>query len=689
MALIRWWPTPSIILIDARQSLGEIVALGVAAPGRWIIIERHEPWRAQPYFYAFVLDELQDVLRRRPQARTLTALEALDLHETGESRTVPAGATSTDEPAANDPAYPSAGRVVTLGAGGRPVEIGQLFEARRGARRAAPPPPAAEPEPTLGPLRGPTPAPAAPSPAPPPPSDEATVSGQAATPPVPARVDVMLSAQGPQEIAIGQEDLVDVRIELAAAATPLAHAVPASIAVADPITVILSVEPGRLKIVGPRSVRLDPPSEDRPSITSFQLQGLAPGRSRIAVMFRQGASDLGTIAFDTTVVTASAQPGRTRAEATALPRDERDDDDVLVLLVDEEKIGDTIQYRYRVYSKALGLNFNEFMSEPVKPVAGGAAAATLDYVESIHRRIVERVLAQPDDLRDFDVELEGLGLDLCRQLFSADFVRKLWERRGDIGTVQITSWEPYIPWEMLRLRHPDTQEVDDRFLGEYGLVRAYSGNTRPRVLHVATWRYLIGEYPHGTLSKVAAEEPYLTRKLPASVKREPIELTPSGLLTALAQGDFDVLHISCHGHTDMNEGQRTELLISDRDSPGGKVAVTVSATTVAARARLAARTPLVFLNACETGRQTASLTRWGGWSRTFFEAGAGAFVGTSWSVHDKPAARFAEAFYEALRGGQSLAEAAVAGRKAAKQVGGASWLAYVVYGNPNARVQTD
>src|SRR5262245_34140623 len=220
MALIRWWPTPSIVLVDVRQSLGEIVALGVAAPGRWIVIERHEPWRAQPYFYAFVLDELQDVLRRRPQARTLTALEALDLHETGESRPVPSGATSTDEPAATDPAYPSAARVVTLGDNGRPVEIGQLFEARRGARRAAPPAPAVEPEPTLGPLRGPTPAPAAPSPAPPPPSDEATVSGQAASTPAPARVDAMLSAQGPQEIAVGAEDLVDVRIELAATATP-------------------------------------------------------------------------------------------------------------------------------------------------------------------------------------------------------------------------------------------------------------------------------------------------------------------------------------------------------------------------------------------------------------------------------------------------------------------------------------
>jgi hypothetical protein len=36
-----------------------------------------------------------------------------------------------------------------------------------------------------------------------------------------------------------------------------------------------------------------------------------------------------------------------------------------------------------------------------------------------------------------------------------------------------------------------------------------------------------------------------------------------------------------------------------------------------------------------------------------------------------------------------LAEAAVVGRQAARKVGGASWLAYVVYGNPTARVEAD
>jgi hypothetical protein len=686
MAVIVWSTERRIVVVDVHKLLADVVTLGARAPESWIVLERHAPGRAHPFFYAYLLDELQEVLRARPHVRALPALEALELHETLESRSVPAGTTSTETPDGIDPAYPSAARVVALGAAGQPVEIGQVRESYRGPRRKAADRPDVF-EDFLGAARGPATA-TVPAPAPPPAGSTLDSIEPAAGTPAAERVDATLSAQGPEEIAVGEEDLVDVRIELAAGAAPLAHAVPAAIGPTEPITVILSVEPGRLEVVGPRLFKLKPPAEEAPSTTSFQVRALAEGRSRIAVMFRQGASDLGTIAFATSVVTGRPRAGKAGANATALPRDERDDD-VLVLLVDEEKAGDTIQFRYRVYSRALELNFNEFLSNPVKPVAGGAAAATVDYVESIHRQIVDRVLVDRRDLSDFDAELEGLGVDLCRQLFSADFVRKLWDRRADIAAVQVTSWEPYIPWELVRLQHPDTRDVDARFLGEYGLVRAYSGNTPPKVLRGASWRYLIGEYPEGSLPKVAGEEPYLTEKLPENIRRAPIEPTPSALLGALAQGDFDVIHISCHGRTDAHDGQRTELLVGDRKTVDGVVPVTVSAATVAARARLAARAPLVFLNACETGRQTALLTRWGGWSRTFFDAGAGAFVGTSWSVHDKPAARFAEAFYDALRGGKTLAESAVAGRQAARKVGGASWLAYVVYGNPTARVEAD
>jgi hypothetical protein len=69
----------------------------------------------------------------------------------------------------------------------------------------------------------------------------------------------------------------------------------------------------------------------------------------------------------------------------------------------------------------------------------------------------------------------------------------------------------------------------------------------------------------------------------------------------------------------------------------------------------------------------------------FLRKGAGAFVGASWAVRDKPAAVFSTTFYNAMLGGKTLAEAATAARAAAKAMGDASWLAFKVYGHPRAR----
>jgi len=112
---------------------------------------------------------------------------------------------------------------------------------------------------------------------------------------------------------------------------------------------------------------------------------------------------------------------------------------------------------------------------------------------------------------------------------------------------------------------------------------------------------------------------------------------------------------------------------------------TIDATTVRSEARLDARHPIVFLNACESGRLGRSLTAWSGWPRTFWDAGAGAFIGTSWPVRDVPARAFCDAFYGSLLNGDTLASAASAGRAAAKAKGDATWLAYKVYGRPAAR----
>ena len=100
---------------------------------------------------------------------------------------------------------------------------------------------------------------------------------------------------------------------------------------------------------------------------------------------------------------------------------------------------------------------------------------------------------------------------------------------------------------------------------------------------------------------------------------------------------------------------------------------------------LAVTNPLVFINACRSAGEVPEYTRLMGWASQFMAAGAGAFAGTLWAVRSATACAFAEAFYDALLAGQALGHAARAARKAtAADAADPTWLAYAVYGDPEA-----
>ena len=95
---------------------------------------------------------------------------------------------------------------------------------------------------------------------------------------------------------------------------------------------------------------------------------------------------------------------------------------------------------------------------------------------------------------------------------------------------------------------------------------------------------------------------------------------------------------------------------------------------------------MVVLNACQVGRQDYQLTGIGGFAVSFLRRGAGAFVGTLWSVVDETARTFTETFYQTLLENKTTAEAALAARERARQANDATWLAYVVYADPYAKL---
>lgn len=132
------------------------------------------------------------------------------------------------------------------------------------------------------------------------------------------------------------------------------------------------------------------------------------------------------------------------------------------------------------------------------------------------------------------------------------------------------------------------------------------------------------------------------------------------------------------------------LLIDGRKVDGNFTTEFLSATTVAENAKLSSADgagPLVVLNACQGGIGGEQLSSLGGFARAFLEAGAQAFVACLWSVKQQPSRVFVEALYEQLLAGSTLVQAVTSARDAARTgEDSASWLAYAVYGRPDAKL---
>ena len=177
----------------------------------------------------------------------------------------------------------------------------------------------------------------------------------------------------------------------------------------------------------------------------------------------------------------------------------------------------------------------------------------------------------------------------------------------------------------------------------------------------------------------------------ASVERDAIlELVRNGrkvtqiganffeLQDALASGEYDAWHFTGHGAHRTLDPNKAVMLLEKKNQ-------TFTPDNLAGKVRNLGRVrPIVFLNACQSGRSGMSLTGIGGWAREFLNAGAGAFIGTYWSVSDPSACKFAIAVYSRLLAGESVGKAIRGARTAIRDSGNPTWLAYTVFADPMA-----
>ena len=202
----------------------------------------------------------------------------------------------------------------------------------------------------------------------------------------------------------------------------------------------------------------------------------------------------------------------------------------------------------------------------------------------------------------------------------------------EIGSIQITSEEGSIPWELMR---PD--DGDGRPLGvRYPIARWFTGPDPLRATgkpaadaRVAAPR---NSPPPEPLPMAQAEAALVCEKLAG---RE-LKATSAVVIEEQLRGwTGTVLHFVCHG------GEQKLRL----DGSATLTARQVTGMREALRSTWRESAPIVFLNACKTGQAVPTLIGPGGLSRSWTKVGAGAVIAPLWSVRDEIAHEVADYFY--------------------------------------------
>ena len=252
----------------------------------------------------------------------------------------------------------------------------------------------------------------------------------------------------------------------------------------------------------------------------------------------------------------------------------------------------------------------------------------------------------------------------------------------------VTSDEPWIPWEMVRPFERDRGRtvINDPPLCElFRLTRWLSGGGAPNRLTVKRGVVVA---PKDNLQSVQAEIDYFKQLGQRGGNGQwtvPL-VTASDVRKEMDAGVSQVFHFSCHGNFQYDDADESRLKLEDDFLKPSNIRFDPNLA-------LWQSAPLVFLNACHAGRVGMTVTRLGGWAECFIQAGASAFVGSLWEINDSLAARFAREFYDRLWGlsgqpAQAVGEAFYGARMAIKAEDPANptWLAYVLYGDPNGRI---
>lgn len=389
----------------------------------------------------------------------------------------------------------------------------------------------------------------------------------------------------------------------------------------------------------------------------FRTSTAALGRARVTAW--AGGTFLAELTFEISIADRSQETG-TAPKTAQLPP----------LAPHEGEVTLQVRREDRRYSFQLLSASHLFDPVLVDSLAPGPDVATEAAIATLRRLAAGNSGYTPGNARRW---LKNTGIALWNGLVPEAVRDQFWQLRSHVTSFTIATGTDSVPWELL---YPKADSGDEGFLIEqFPVTRRVYNQGRADRISLGTPRFVV---PAGGPGNGADEAIAIHRILGAG--REPsiiTELTP--LLDLLEAKNPGLLHFACHNNYRSDAGGSSIAM------PGGDFVPTFLETAKADKS-LASSHPLVFINACRSAGETPHYTSMMGFAQHFLAAGAGAFVGTLWDVRSGSALAFAEEFYRRLAEGESLGSAAWQTRRAASTADDdPTWLAYTVYGDPQAK----
>ncbi len=279
--------------------------------------------------------------------------------------------------------------------------------------------------------------------------------------------------------------------------------------------------------------------------------------------------------------------------------------------------------------------------------------------------------------------LKSVGNCLWEELIPDELKRKYWELPSDINSLLITSDEPWIPWEMIKpYRFNKGEEEQHPFWCEkFSMSRWLSG---PGTVEKLPAQLVISVAPTITdLACLEREVAFLQNlnDFCFGISSIPTINSVLELETHIRNDEFSILHFACHGMFDNISPNYSAIQLNDGLLHPSDIRLNFQDIDLR---------PLIFINACHSGRSGFSFTKIGGWAERFVNARVGVFIGAMWEVNDELAFQFAKTFYTSLlKDNLTVSQALKKSRQAIKQSApyNSTWLAYSLYADPEARVQ--